>query len=520
MSLLVLVKTRLTLVQSKGVVCRLGMTGFTLMVCAHVFGESDLSEIDDRCEFLKKTIAFERQIFKECDAEVNACIENLATQHSEPTEQDEEQCWNRPLSLDSRFVGRCPEHMVRVETNRLNSDEAIMDRVYLRSSFQRASTDDFPNPAFKQQESEETMRRILAYDPHNPKVLLVSSYLSYSGKDDVHLLDMFLRVHELDLDCPNNWVMFPGSAYSFTDRILESWLAGEGSGSELSKTEVKSLFLRVQQRLFEAYAFLINDSEGEEKIYWALEATRDSMLYHESENFQQTATILAIEVEDHVKNWGSTLISQFSEEYGVDSIHGRSDALEVMCSSHALEFGLLDHCLKLLRFFSKEDLELLKSPAMDWTRAAISLLNDLTRDCSDYPMVLLHAPSYWNMRQCFEESREEITSSLSELVDRFPAPRPSAEMEILNVYLNLDASSDERFQQAMAMDDSVARFAAPISKRLHRIGMIGPATNILSSVDAEQRAEFSFAEQELYDYTLESIRTGEHQNWMESAVDF
>lgn len=476
--------------------------------------------IDDRCERLKSILSFQERALRPCYKELDICVEERTAQLAEPHSQAKDYCWSRPISIDPRFGGPCPEYMSELESNKIDNNQLLLQRIWVRQYFTQTNDQGLEIGSLKSAETELELRRILSSDPDNSMALEVLGS-EYLGKDDfVSYLYLSLREHERDPDCPEQRGIFISTTNSFTENVVDGWLAGTGTGSELSKTEMKELFLRIQQTLLETYDLAIEQSELEGKLYWALESLQDGILSRYSENVQQFAHLIDAGLDDYVEKRSVSLIQRFSREYDVDSQHGRSESLLVSCSNYAFELGLLDHCLKLLTHFAREDSDSLDSPALDWTRAAISVMNALTRDCSPANEWMLHAPSWWNQRRCLEQQHAALAANVSELLSRFSHRETSAEANILEAYLHMDESSDEWFLHALEINDATVVHAAPLSKRLHRMGYLGTATNILSGIDVEIEGKLTSNEKQLLSRTSTSVLEGTYKNWIESYVDF
>ena len=511
---------RITLSHLRSSKCTVGLVVVSMLVCNQSFAESTAPLIDDRCEFLKSTLEFDERAFGACDNEMNSCIEDRISQHAEPRDQAEEHCWYQPLTIDPRFAGPCPRHMAELEADANDDLESLLQRLNLREHFGEIDKHGAEIHWFKRRESEKSIRRILTIQPDDPVALsILRSSLIYSD-DDVEQLNLDLKIQELDPDCPGPRNFFLHFIYGQTNKIIDNWLASEGSGSELSKTEIRELFLRVQRTLLNTYDVAIDQSESKDKLHFALASVNDAILSLAFENLQQFARRIEIGQEDYSENRRTLLIQRFSREFDVDSDHGRSQSLSISCSNHAFELGLLDHCLKLLTYFGREDSNSSKSPALDWSRAAISLMNAVTRDCSAHTEIILHAPNWWNQRRCLEEQRAVLAANVSELLGKFSYRETSAEANVLDAYLHMDESSDERFLRALEMNDEMVVYAAPLSKRLHRMGYLGTATNILSGIDVEIEGNLTSSEKQLLSRTSSSVLEGIYKNWIESFVDF
>ncbi len=511
---------RITLSHLRSSNCTVGLVLVSLLVCHQSLAESTVPPIDDRCEFLKSTLAFEERAFSACDIEMNSCVEDRISQHAEPRDQAEEHCWYQPLTIDPRFAGPCPRHMAELEADANDDLESLLQRLNLREHFGEIDKHGAEIHWFKRRESEKIIRRILTIQPDDPVALsILKSSLIYSD-DDVEQLNLDLKIQELDPDCPGPRNFFLHFTYGQTNEIIDNWLASEGSGSELSKTEIRELFLRVQRTLLNTYDVAIDQSESKDKLHFALASVNDAILSLAFENLQQFARRIEIGQEDYSENRRTLLIQRFSREFDVDSDHGRSQSLSISCSNHAFELGLLNHCLKLLTYFGREDSNSLESPALDWTRAAISVMNALTRDCSPTDEWAFNAPSWWNDRRCLAEHHTNLALNIDEMQRRFLSYETSAETEVLRAYLYLDESSDERFLRALEMNDAMVVYAAPLSKRLHRMGYLGTATNILSGIDVEIEDNLTSSEKQLLSRTSSSVLEGIYKNSIESFVDF
>ena len=492
-----------------------------MLTCKQVHAELPLPPIDDRCEFRKAVSAFNRQLTRTCDAEADSCTENRIMQLDEPEDHAQEYCWRRALPLDTRFVGACPDTLAKLEASVGSDRESLMQLIYLRNEFSIRNDVDYPIDVYKREESLQIIRNVLSIDPNNPVALTLLRWTLSFVDDEVEYLKLKLKIHELDSDCPEWLGLFPYSTYGSTNVIVDNWLAGEGSGSELTDEEMADLLQRVQRNLISAYDQLIEQAEGKQKLHWALDSVHNAILARGFENFQQLADRVDIGLVDHVENRRASLVEELSREYDVDSAHGRTTSLIIACSNHAFELGLLEHCLKILDHFSIEDSKFLESPAADWTRAAISVVNALTRDCSEeHPLEFLFVPTWWSDRQCYAELHLAVTSDVLELVERFLEFGANAEQEVLAAYFRLDETSDERFIRALAMDSSMIIYAAPLSQRLHRLGLTEGATNIIESIDHDRIKQLTSEEESLLNHVSDSITDGTYKNWDESGVDF
>ena len=503
---------------------RIGTDAITLklaavlsLMCLQTFAESSIPPIDDRCEISKAFVSFDRSTFRLCDVELNECIAARMSRFNESEELAQDQCWRLPLPMDPNFDGPCPEYMEELEHAAPIDQESITRLILMRNYFKHRNEDAADIDVLRRSESLRRIRSLLANDPNNVIALeLLSGTLLYTD-DLVESLNVDLKIQGLDPDCPNSRNLFLHGIYQRTDEIVENWLAGGGPGSELTTSEMSDLLSRTQQTLVKAYDLAIEDSDHSKKLLWALDSIDDAILSREFENFQLIARYVEIGLDNYSENRRAELITKFTSEYDVDSNHGRTQALSTICSSHALDLGLLDHCAKLLNHFGPTDANLRDSPAPDWSRAAISLMIGLTRDCSDHTNWLLHGPYWWNVRPCIADHHRLLASNIRELLDRFTESSNSAEKEALEAFLRLDETSDERFLLALELDNSMVVYASRLSKRLHRLGDVETASNVLRGIDAEMRSELPSSEKDLLDNTASSLKDGIYENWLESS---
>lgn len=490
-----------------------------VFTCHQTFAESHIPPIDDRCEITRDFVSFDKKSFRLCDSEVNECTAARMSRFNESEDLAQDQCWRLPLAMDPDFDGPCPEYMNELELEATTDRESLMRLVLLRNYFSLRNEFGAEIDVFKRSESLRSIHSFLVDHPNDAIALKLLRWTLLYTDDLVESLNVDLKIQGIDPDCPNSRNIFLHGIYQRTSEIVENWLAGQGAGAELTATEMQDLLLRVQQTLLNAYDLAIENSDHIGKLYWALESISDAILTREFENFQLVSRYVEIGLDDYADNRRSALIRRFSNEYDFDSHHGRSQSLKTMCSSYALELGLLDHCAELINHFGLLDSSLNETPTTDWTRAAISLMIGLTRDCSDHADWLLHGPSWWNVRRCIAEHKPKLATDIRELLERFSNVGESAEKEVLKAFLHLDDATDERFSRAADLDSAVVLYATRLIKRLHRIGDADTALNVLASIDAEMTSKLPSREKDLLDKTSKALNDGKYQNWMEPFLE-
>ena len=479
--------------------------------------------IDERCESeqLLYTISF--PIEQVCwDRESNACIEARMLDTDETQEQAEEFCWNRPFESDPRFLGPCPEYLEELESDTFDGEEWLLPRIILRMAFsplnehgQRSS--DY----YKREESVQSLRRLLTKDPDNVVALSYLRSNLFHVDDLVQDLTIEMKLHALDPDCPSNRWLRTAFIFNLVYELADNWWSGNGAGSELTQSERKALLLGARSTLLDMYDIAVVHDSGTDRLYWALQSIHDYVLSGYGKNLGQIADQLDVDIEDYAEERTSSLVQAFSDEFNVDSVHGRTHSLGMICNDYAFELGLSNHCVNLLEYFGQEDAELPGTLATDWAQAAILLVNWLTLDCSDHPyFVSGPASDWWNDRRCPTEENVKSIERVSTLLSQFSSKGSSTERELLEAYLSLDDKSHERFRRAFAIDTSVAPYGSRLAKRLLKQGAEDSANGVLVSIyEVGIPNDPRNVDKELLDKVKESVDKGTYSNWREPHRD-
>ena len=491
-----------------------------LLLQHQVLAEATVPVLDERCESREERRVINLPIRSTCWDKANACIEARMSATGETNDQAQEFCWKRSLKMDQRFVGPCPSYLEELESADFAGEEWLLPRINLRKRFTQLNDLGHPtHETYKHEESIQNLRRLLAKDPHNAIALTYLKSL-LREEDTVEKLTLEIKLHELDPDCPNNRWLRKISIDHKVDELADSWLTGSGPGSELSKSERKELVQRTRNMLLDMYDIAVAQDSGTARLYWALESVHDTVLSGQSENLEQLASDLDLDLEGYADRRTTTLVRTLSNEYDVESVHGRSQSLRMMCNDYAFELGLAEHCLLLLGQFSQQSVKSREEVAIDWAQAAVLLVNWMTRDCSPHAWVLVGpAPLWWDNRRCANEDSNESIQHIGSLVARVWTARSRAEHELLEAYLRMDEKSAEHFRKALVMDSSITPYGVRLSKRLLKRGHIDAVSDILSSIDAGRENDLNVAEKYLLDRTLESVRDGSYSNWREAHRD-
>ncbi len=450
-----------------------------------------------------------------CDDSANVCEEGRITRLSESRDQAREFCGRRPLSIDSRFVGPCPKYMEELESEKYAGDEWILPRVMLRSRFKSRDEDGaILESSFKRTDSIQSIRELLIDDPNNP-FALVRLLILLDESDVVEKLNVNLKLHESDSDCPNDWSFRRRAIHDRVSTLTDNWLAEHGPGSEMPKKERSKLLRRVQHTLLSLYDTGVAQDHMTNRLYWALESIHDPILSGNDKDLERIATSFSTYKKDPAVERRTELVNNLTQTYDIESVHGRAETLVMMCNDYAFELGLTEHCYKIITHYGQKDTVSLETPGTDWLRAAILLVNALTRDCSSHVDVNYYMPVWQNLRQCQGEHIAEYTTQIKELLKRYPQSDRRAERALLEAYLHLEDSGDERFVHALELDEGMIEYAAILIKRLHRQGKIQAAFNILKNIDDRHKDLLNWYDLAFLNKISNSLHDREYSNWRE-----
>ena len=500
-----------------GFLHRVGIAAFALVgliLQNQILADTDLPALDERCESYELRRTIDEHIRRVCWSERDACVDERMSSLNETHEQSKESCWKQPLGLDSRYVGPCPSYLEELEGDAFNGDEWILPRVNLRMRFEQphpqgADSDD----KYKRKESVQLLRQLLAKEPNNVVALeYLNTWLDRS--EIVEQLTLEIKLHELDPDCSYSIWLRTGFISNRIRQLSYNWLTEDGVGSELSKNERRELLQRARFTLLEMYDVAVKQESGTDRLFWALESIHASVLSGGLHNLRQIFERLQIEYQDYPEERRREIVHDLSSEYGVNSEHGRTKTLSMMCNDYAFELGLNGYCLELLEYFGRQDC---KSLATDWAQAAILLANWLTRDCSHLDVVLVDSPIWWSNRnrRCAEEESEKSIEQLEFLMSRFSRGVRSAEANLLRAYLNLDESSDDYFIRAFNLDSSMLPYGPRLSNRLLKRSHRKAASNLMSRIHKEDQSVLISGEINLIERTSESVKNGVYRNRFE-----
>ena len=492
----------------------------TYSPCLHIHAESAYKAemfYDGRCEIETILNSFESKVMQKCYSEANACEESNKISKGNSREYLKELCWRQPLPIDHRYLGPCPNYMKEIEKDTANTIDDVTRKLRLRFAFiERGEIGDTKN-TFKGRESYKSIMQYLKNHPDN-EILLELLFLYELARDNnqVEVLNLKLDTYERDPDCPNYIYMLPDSIFAYLNRILENHVNGSGSGSNLSEAEIKKLIIRSRDATLSAYEEAIKqNSNTNRSLELSLASVHDPILSGRIEALDKVSEDVGLKLNEYSKKRIYNLSQRYTERFGVNSEHGRSQSLQMMCNDYVFELRLQDHCVNLIKHYSALDQSEGTNMQCDVSQAAIMVLNAATRDCSATEDFWHWHEWWWNDRLCFEESKQNRIDQLNSILARFPENELSADEAILRAYLRLDDSSDDYFLEALAIDDSAVSHASRIGARLLKRGWLEPASKILTQISPEQFGLMTDSEQRLFEMVAQTHDAGSYSNWSE-----
>ena len=489
-----------------------------LMLQNEILADSVNSPIDERCESYELSEAINLPIRRICWTERDACIDERTTSLNETLDEAMTFCSKQPLSLDSHFVGPCPSYLEELEADSYDGEESILTTINLRKRFRRLHELGQPTyETYKHDQSVHSLRQLLDKDPNNIVALrYLKSLLLFRGSA-VENLTLELTLHDLDPDCPNDRWFRTRSIYLRLNELVQDWRTETGGASEMSNRERRDLFERAWRTTLDIYDTAVAQEQDTGKLFWALVSVHDPVLSRRFDNIEYIAESLEIDLNDFAEERRKDLVRNLVNEYGPNSVHGRTQALRMTCNDYAFELGLTSHCLQLLEHLGQNDAEVLGSLSTDWAQAAILLVNWLTRDCSANPLLQLDGPTLFDHRdkRCGAEDNESSIERSGSLVSLFPLADSSAEHELLKAYLNLDETSGEYFVQALELDTTVAPYGTRLSKRLLKRGENDGASKVLSNVESRKH-HLDVYEMDQLKWLMDSIKDGSDVSFKDS----
>lgn len=439
-----------------------------------------VSEIDSRCTTAKLFMILSEQVEIPCMAEANDCIEERRVKFSEPSEYTENLCFNQPLIIDPRFYGPCPKYLGVLESPDYDDNNWLLPKTSLRLVFDQSLEGGPQTDTFKRSDSILSIKRLLDSDPDNLVALsLMRVLLDY---DDLATgLKIELKLHELEPDCPESWDSRLNMINSYTEQIVVNWVKGKGAVSNLSEREFIDLIDKSLITLNEIFNVAIDESQHVDQLLYALESINYPAFNRQS-IITRIAHLLEFNLENYREERTTELVRRFSIQYDVDSEQELSVTLQMTCNDFAFELGLIERCIEQLEYSALQNVEMSRSFENNWTKAALLLVNAITRDCSPHSDDWLHEPFLmFYERRCFEELEPLFTARINALQSKFTHNYASSDRELLIAFLLMNEISDKYFLRAVELDSNTVVFATNLSKRLYKRNEIDGALNVLNS---------------------------------------
>ena len=277
-----------------------------------VLGESNDSaftefEYPPTCPYSKAAGEFTQNVHEPCLNSTRKCIERQITQFNATDRNAKDYCWHRPLRVDPRYLGACPEYMEKLESEVHISDENALPRLFMRTFFEKSEVEGKTNASehvvtFKEDESREIINSMYANDPTNLYIISLHDLYAWPVSSEVEKFNLILRQFEREPDCPQTLWRLPDTSYKFMYDFTHNWLVGSGNGSELNDEEMLDLIKKVRYLVKQSYdKNMKQGNNAEEYLYWAAASLEDSVLSADShEGFRQAYDKLGIDYKNYI----------------------------------------------------------------------------------------------------------------------------------------------------------------------------------------------------------------------------
>lgn len=456
--------------------CTLPATSVRLIaVCLTLFycSINSNANVYEGCKYAKPIETALKSFNSPCTAEFDSCKEKQMKENNEGATRTSESC-EKPLGLDPRYKGPCPSVLESLEAIENPDKDLIIAKAWLRTFFYRVDENGHVI-TYRIEDSKEQMRELLALDEDNYAInRFFRSYLS--DVKTVAPLEIEIKLYELDPTCRRLWFFHISAISRLVVQLLERYASDSLSEKLTSDAEVTDLIARAWDTLGSLYDTAYDSSENVSKVSYALQATRHPFL---TKNAQVTALVekfLGIDSNEYQSQRFAYFANDLATKYSENGVYGRQQSLGMICNDYSFEFGLSDHCLKLILYFGQNDVALGVDLQKDVANAAIILLSAASRICDEY-FGLSNPP--WDMivesKICLKKQLDSYVRLMSKWLDSYSMGEPNAYHKVLKAYIYLDELSVDYFRQALTLDMNMYKHGFWLSKRLLERGYVESA---------------------------------------------
>ena len=441
-----------------------------------LYEESDLTQV-----YVESCL----KLFNNC---MDTGIDNLDSSDHETYRA----CNNLVLPLDHRYRGPCPNILSEYENLNLSTADYVITQARLRSEFTRPEMPP-PGNTYKYRQTKKNLRTLLSIDPDNVSAIINLQLLLDQKTEIVESLDLEIRLQELDPSCSYRWPLRASTLSQLTDEIVSNSIRGNGPGSELSKDELDSLIFRAWRSLESMYDYVIRNSGNVRELSYAIQSVDSPFLLTSKETQDLLRTLIGVNLEDYLSVRSTFITSNLKMKYKPNSGFDRGHVLGMICNKYAFELGLIDYCLEMIEYFLSYDLRSLNSIQLDVFNATQILLQEVTRDCKEPKMLVLHYyEGLMHSSSCFQDRMQVIDTGIAELFNRDFDKESNQRAKILIAYLNLDSQTVQNFSDALRMNFESIIHVLLLAKRLQRRGFHDDAVELLNiALDTAREEDLS-----------------------------
>ena len=390
-------------------------------------------------------------------------------------------CGNQALPLDKRFQGPCPYTLVEFEKSTYDTPLWWVARSDLRSQFVGSLGPNEELNSFRHEETTKNLFDLLSLDPTNLDVLDAVFYRGLYDVGSKEHIELEIARMRADPDCEWKQDTLTRSLMNLEDLIDDRDNSVSGLPT-LSDAEVRKTATLVFDTVETTFNRAYHNSKNLRKVFAALQLT-GFPIYDDGRVFiSNVANYIDVDLEAFRRERLEFFLKDLIRTYGIDSVHGRTQALGMVCNDWSFELGLLEHCGTLVTQFNKSDLNTYGTLNDDVFNATVVLLLSLTRSCDELRDLSISAwDSIVQITVCKARLTPDTVMSLVEPLLQLGSPTGDPRVLLINAHATLSEYTPALFKQALLQEPRTLLHTLPLAKRLQQVGKQDDAIEIVET---------------------------------------
>ena len=419
-----------------------------------------------------------------------SCIDEKKLALGMNESEADEACSRFPLSIDPRYMGACPGVLEELESARYDGPSSLPARAFIRKKFYLDGIVNF-DTSYRFRETKTELEMALQKDPSN--ILLLTSQFYYLDIDmePVETIDLEINLRELDPDCKYNIPFMESTISHQLGFLISTRLENKPPGNAILDSNLHDIVTRSWQALENMYKRIYKDTFDIYKLRLGVQWVDTPMMRFKDDTNMVVSKILGITKEEHRIKTQKFIARDLEAVFSPNSKHGRKKSLAMLCNDYAYELRLVNLCIDLIDHFTHIDQTEEEALQTDAFNAMLSLTSTATRNCNEIFTVVLHNfHGLHYIESCLSKRRENLTSFVKQMIDRFERSDNTYEYHLLRAYAYLDESTPDNFKKAIQHEDRVILHTLALVKRLQFLRRSDDALNIIDlAIDHARRNE-------------------------------